>query len=263
MGHEEVTADIDSELEALLHTDTQQGLSDSDVAARLEKFGPNGIESCFSLLAISEKRTNPILKFLSYFGGAISFLLEVAALVSAVLHDWVDFGILVFVLIVNAIIGFHEEMKAESALDALKNTLAPRCRCWRNGQLVEVDSVSLVPGDIIALRLGDIVPADIRLLGMGVTGEESEGSLQIDQSALTGESLPVKKGKNDIAYSSSIVKQGQMLGVVTKTGINTYIGRAANLISITVDEGHFQKVINQIGNFLIVITMVYFQFLKT
>ena len=91
---------------------------------------------------------------------------------------------------------------------------------------------------------------------MGVTGETTEGSLEIDQSALTGESLPVKKKTGSTAYSSSIVKQGQMLAVVTKTGINTYIGRAANLISITTEEGHFQKIVNAIGNFLIIITCV-------
>ena len=91
---------------------------------------------------------------------------------------------------------------------------------------------------------------------MGATGEATEGSLQIDQSALTGESLPVSKGKGAIAYSSSIVKQGQQLAVVTKTGIHTYIGRAANLINETNEEGHFQKIINSIGNFLIVITVV-------
>ncbi|RKO83329.1 E1-E2 ATPase-domain-containing protein, partial [Blyttiomyces helicus] len=245
--HVEVTDELEPELEALLHTDISKGLTDAEVDERLLKFGRN---------EIPETKTNPILKFLSYFGGAISFLLELAALVSAILGDWVDFGILVFVLIVNAVIGFHEEAKAESALDALKNTLALKCRAWRNGKLVEVESVLLVPGDIIALRLGDIVPADCRLLGVGVTGEETEGQLQIDQAALTGESLPVNKGKGATAYSSSIVKQGQQLAVVTKTGINTYIGRAANLISITVEQGHFQKVINHIGNFLIIITVV-------
>jgi H+-transporting ATPase len=93
-------------------------------------------------------------------------------------------------------------------------------------------------------------------LGVGATGEATEGSLQIDQSALTGESLPVSKSKGAIAYSSSIVKQGQQLAVVTKTGIHTYIGRAANLINQTNEEGHFQKIINSIGNFLIIITIV-------
>ncbi|KAI9206120.1 uncharacterized protein BJ171DRAFT_498764 [Polychytrium aggregatum] len=245
--HVEVTEDIDAELEALLQTPPLEGLTNAQVEERLAKFGKN---------ELPEKKTNPFLKFLSYFGGAISYLLEIAAIVSAVLKDWVDFGILAAVLIANAIIGFHEEAKAESALDALKSNLALKSRVWRNAKLVEVESNLLVPGDVIALRLGDIVPADCRLLGIGVTGEETEGSLQIDQSALTGESLPVNKKKGAIAYSSSMIKQGQQLAVVTKTGIHTYIGRAANLIAITNDAGHFQKVINNIGNFLIVVSLV-------
>jgi H+-transporting ATPase len=195
------------------------------------------------------------LKFLGYFGGPISYLLELAVLLSAWLGNWIDFGILVFVLIANAVIGFHEEAKAESALEALKNTLALKTKAYRNGSLVEVEAALLVPGDIIALRLGDIVPADCRLLGIDVSGEDTESGLQIDQSALTGESLPVHKDKNEIAYSSSIVKQGAMLAIVTKTGINTYIGRAANLISMTNEEGHFQKVIKTIGDFLVIITV--------
>jgi H+-transporting ATPase len=199
---------------------------------------------------------NPWLKFLSYFGGPISYLLEIACILSAWLGNWIDFGILIFVLFANAFIGFHEEAKAESALDALKDTLAQKTKVYRNGSLVEVEAALLVPGDIISVRLGDIIPADCRLLGLDVTGEESEGGLQIDQSALTGESLPVSKGKGDIAYSSSICKQGAMLAVVTKTGINTYIGRAANLISMTNDEGHFQKVIKAIGDFLVIITCI-------
>jgi H+-transporting ATPase len=102
-----------------------------------------------------------------------------------------------------------------------------------------------------------------RLLGIGVTGEETEGNLQIDQSSLTGESLPASKGKNAIAYSSSICKQGQMLAVVTKTGVNTYIGRAANLIAISPESGHFQKIMNRIGSFLVIstITMSFIVFL--
>ena len=85
-----------------------------------------------------------------------------AAIISAVTKGWIDFGILVAVLIANAFIGFSEEAKAESALEALKNTLALKCRCWRNGKLIEVDSALLVPGDVMALRLGDIIAADCR-----------------------------------------------------------------------------------------------------
>eukprot|EP00842_Homolaphlyctis_polyrhiza_P001220 jgi/Hompol1/2099/HPOL_002181-RA len=245
--HVEVADAIDAELEALLGTDPSKGLTDAEVSERLAKFGKN---------EIPEKKTNPILKFLGYFLGSISYLIEIACIVSAVLGDWADFGILLALLIINALIGFIEEAKAESALDALKNTLALKSRTWRNGELVEIESALLVPGDVIALRLGDIIPADCRLLGIGVTGNATEGTLQIDQAALTGESLPVNKGKGAIAYSSSIVKQGQQLAVVTKTGPHTFIGRAAGLIAITSEEGHFQKIINQIGNFLILVTIV-------
>jgi H+-transporting ATPase len=247
-----VYEDLDAELEKLLLTAPLEGLTDAEVQVRIAMFGTN---------TIPENKENPWLKFLGYFLGPIAYLLEIATVLSLILaivkdpDHWIDFGILVLILIGNAAIGFHEEAKAENALDALKNTLALNTRTWRNSELVVVESSLLVPGDVIAVRLGDIIPADCRLLGVGVTGEETSGDLHIDQAALTGESLPVLKGKGETAYSSSIVKQGQMLAVVTKTGINTYIGAAANLISITNDVGHFQKVITAIGNFLVAITV--------
>ncbi|KAK3830294.1 MAG: H(+)-ATPase [Linnemannia gamsii] len=245
--HHEHKEEISPELEELLLTDPMHGLDDAEVERRRADFGPNELK---------EVKKNPILKFLGYFTGAIAYLIEVACIISAVVEDWLDFGIILALLLVNACIGFIEEAKAESALDALRQTLALKTRCWRNGHLVELDTSALVPGDVIVLRLGDIIPADGRLLGIGATGETTEGDLLIDQSALTGESLPVNKKKGDVVYSSSIVKQGQQMAVVTKTGINTFIGRAANLISITTEEGHFQKIINRIGNFLILITVV-------
>ncbi|KAF9183744.1 hypothetical protein BGZ51_006494 [Haplosporangium sp. Z 767] len=245
--HHEHQDEISSELEALLHTDPKRGLSSAEAADRYIRFGPN---------ELAEVKRNPFLKFLSYFTGAIAYLIEIACIISAVVKDWLDFGIILALLLVNACIGFIEESKAESALDALRQTLALKTRCWRDGHLVELDVAELVPGDIIVLRLGDIVPADGRLLGIGATGEATEGDLLIDQSALTGESLPVAKNKGKTVYSSSIVKQGQQMAVVTKTGGDTFIGRAANLISITTEEGHFQKIINRIGNFLILITVV-------
>ncbi|KAF9206376.1 hypothetical protein BGZ49_002572 [Haplosporangium sp. Z 27] len=245
--HHEHSDEISPELEALLQTDPKHGLTTAEAAERLAQFGPN---------ELAEVKRNPLLKFLGYFTGAIAYLIEVACIISAVVKDWLDFGIILALLLVNACIGFIEESKAESALDALRQTLALKTRCWRDGHLVELDVSALVPGDIIVLRLGDIVPADGRLLGIGATGEATEGDLLIDQSALTGESLPVAKSKGKTVYSSSIVKQGQQMAVVTKTGGNTFIGRAANLISITSEEGHFQKIINRIGNFLILITVV-------
>ncbi|KAF9928453.1 hypothetical protein FBU30_002355 [Linnemannia zychae] len=245
--HHEHVEEISPELEALLQTDPLQGLSDEEVARRRETFGRN---------ELIEKKKHPLLKFLSYFTGAIAYLIEVAVICSAIVGDWADFGIILALLFINATIGFVEEAKAESALDALKQTLALKTRCWRNGHLVELDTSELVPGDVIVLRLGDIIPADGRLLGIGATGETTEGDLMVDQSALTGESLPLAKNKGATVYSSSIVKQGQQMAVVTKTGGDTFIGRAAGLMAIAQEEGHFQKIINRIGNFLILITVV-------
>ncbi|KAL1925553.1 uncharacterized protein VTP21DRAFT_436 [Calcarisporiella thermophila] len=245
--HIEHEDDIPPELEELLHTDPSKGLTSEEAAERLATFGRN---------ELVEKKTNPIIKFLRFFTGAIAYLIEIACILAAVTQDWPDFGIILGLLFVNALIGFIEESKAESALDALKQNLALKSKVWRDGNLVELESTLLVPGDVIVLRLGDIIPADARLLGIGVNGEATEGDLHIDQSALTGESLPVQKNKGSTVYSSSVVKQGQQMAVVTKTGSRTFIGRAANLISITTEEGHFQKIINRIGNVLIIITVV-------
>lgn len=159
-------------------------------------------------------------------------------------------------LIVNALIGYVEESRAESAIASLKQSLALKTKCWREGQLIEVDAAELVVGDIIILRIGDIIPADARLLGVGINGEKIESDLQVDQSALTGESFMVKKKKDDIVYSSCIVKQGQQQAIVVRTGPDSFIGRAASLITVTTDGGHFQKVINYIGNFLIIATLI-------
>lgn len=245
--HVEHQDDIPPELEALLHTDPTSGLTSQEVADRTEQFGLN---------ELPEHKTNPLLKFLLYFTGPIAYLIEISCIIAAVVGDWIDFGIILALLLINAIIGFIEEAKAESALDALRQTLALKTRCFRDAKLVEVEVKALVPGDIIVLRIGDIIPADARILGLGVSGEVNEAELQIDQSGLTGESLPVAKKKSATVYSSSIVKQGQQLAVVTKTGANTFIGRAANLIAITSEQGHFQKIIGTIGNVLIVSTII-------
>ncbi|KAI9300126.1 plasma-membrane proton-efflux P-type ATPase [Cunninghamella echinulata] len=245
--HVEHKDDISPELEALLHTDTTTGLSSQEIAERTAQFGPN---------ELPERKTNPLIKFLMYFTGPISYLIEISCIIAAVVGDWIDFGIILALLLINAVIGYIEEAKAESALDALRQTLALKTRAFRDGQLVEIEVRDLVPGDIIILRIGDIIPADARLLGLGANGEVSDAELQIDQSSLTGESLPVSKKKGATVYSSSIVKQGQQLAVVTKTGANTFIGRAANLIAITTEEGHFQKIIGKIGNVLIWSTVV-------
>jgi len=191
----------------------------------------------------------------SYFMGPLAYLIELAIVLSAILEDWADFAVILFLLLLNAAIGFFEEGKAESALSALKKTISQQTKVFRDGQLMDVDSVTLVPGDVIALRIGDIVPADCRLLGIGSNGQPVSEGLLIDEAALTGESLPREKHAGQVAYSSAVIKQGQMRCLVTKTGDRTFIGKAASLIASVDDIGEFQRVVNNIGNFLIYITL--------
>lgn len=237
----------DVELEELLLTNPQTGLTSQQAAQRMNTFGPN---------ELTEVKQNPVLKFLGYFVGPIAFLIELSCIISAIVKDWFNFATILGLLFLNAIIGYVEEARADSAVDALRQTLALKTRCWRDGRLQELDTTQLVPGDIVILRLGDIIPADAKLLGIDASGASAQGDLLVDQSSLTGESFAVSKSKGDQVYSSTVVKQGQQRAIVTKTGKNTYIGQAAHLIATTQDEGHFQKVIGKIGNFLILFTLV-------
>ncbi|KAF9138996.1 hypothetical protein BGX30_008485 [Mortierella sp. GBA39] len=235
------------EMDDLLLTPPQTGLTHEQAAQRLRTFGPN---------QLVEVKVNQLLKFLSYFVGPIAFLIEAACIVSAIVKDWFNFFTILALLFLNAVIGYFEESRAESAVEALRQTLALKTRCWRESQLQEIDTTLLVPGDIIVLRLGDIVPADGRLLGIDASGAQTDGELLVDQSSLTGESFAVSKKKGEEVYSSTVVKQGQQRAIVTKTGSSTYIGKAAHLIANTASEGHFQKVINRIGNFLVLFTLL-------
>ena len=152
------------------------GLTQAEAQKRLTQYGPNEIK---------EKKTNPILKFLTYFWGPIPWMIEVAVILSAVVRHWQDFGIILFLLLCNAVVGFWEEHQAGNAIDALKARLAIKARVKRDGKWINPAASELVPGDVIRLRLGDIVPADARLLD----GDE----VSVDQSALTGESLPSRE----------------------------------------------------------------------
>jgi len=151
-------------------------------------------------------------------------------------------------LLFNALLGFWEEHEASNALDALKSSLALKARALRGGKWEHVDAPTLVPGDIIRLYLGDVVPADCDL----IQGDY----ISIDQSALTGESLPVSKKSGEAAYSGSIVKQGEMTAVVTATGGNTFFGRTAKLVAGAGSVSHFQRAVMKIGNFLIILALV-------
>ncbi len=223
---------------ARLKTDLETGLSDAAAQRRLERYGPN---------AIPETRVNPWLRFLSYFWGPIPAMIEIAALLSALVRHWEDFAIILAMLLINAGVGFWEEHKADNAIAALKKTLALKARVLRAGRWRTVPAAELVPGDVVRLRLGDIVPADVKL----ARGDY----LSVDQSALTGESLPVDKKPGDIAFASSTVKMGEMTAIVTATGGDTYFGRTARLVESAGTVSHFQKAVLRIGNFLILTTL--------
>jgi H+-transporting ATPase len=217
---------------------SEKGLSTSDAEGRLQQYGYN---------EIAEKKINPILKLLSYFWGPIPGMIEVAAILSAVVHHWEDFWIIVALLLLNAVVGFWQEHKADNAIEALKQRLALKARVLRDGKWTEVEARDLVPGDIVRVRLGVIIPADLKLI---------EGDyLLADESALTGESLPVEKHVSDVAFSGSIARQGEMNGLVVATGMNTYFGRTAKLVEEAETRSHFQKAVIKIGDYLIVLAL--------
>jgi H+-transporting ATPase len=213
---------------------SKDGLSSSEAQKRLQQYGLN---------EIPEKKANPLLKFLSYFWGPIPWMIEAAVVMSAIIQRWPDFGIIFTLLMVNAIVGFWQEHKAGNAIELLKQRLANKARVLRNGKWQEIPAGELVPGDIARLRLGDIIPADVKL----IDGDY----LLTDESALTGESLPVEKHLFDVGYASSIVKQGEMNALVVNTGTTTFFGKTTKLVEEAKTPSHFQKAISKIGDYLI------------
>src|SRR5208283_2550216 len=173
------------------HSTIEHGLTQEEAASRLKQDGSNAIE---------EKHISPLKRFLTFLWGPIPWMIEIAAVLSAVVRHWEDFVIIFFMLALNAVVGFWEEFKADNEIEALKQNLALHSRVLRGGKWSDAEAKTLVSGDIVTVKLGNVIPADLKL----VDGDY----LSIDQSALTGESLPVDKKKNDIAYSGSIVRMG-------------------------------------------------------
>jgi len=217
---------------------SEKGLSTSEASKRLQQYGPN---------EIVEKRMNPLLKFLTYFWGPIPWMIEVAIILSAIIQHYEDFFIILALLLLNAVVGFWEENKAANAIDLLKQKLAVTARVLRDGSWSEIAARELVPGDIIRVRLGDVVPADVKL--------KSGAFLLLDESGLTGESLPVEKHGSDVAYSGSVVNQGEMDALVVTTGMETYFGKTAQLVEEAKTTSHFQKAVIRIGDYLIAIAI--------
>jgi H+-transporting ATPase len=218
---------------------TTSGLTSAEAQKRLVTFGLN---------ALIEHKTSPILKFLTYFWGPIPWMIEVAIILSALAKHWSDFTIILILLFANALVGFFEERQASNAIAALKAKLAAKANVLRDGKWRDIDASQLVPGDIIHIRLGDIVPADVVLL---------EGDpVDVDQAALTGESLPVTHKTNEAVYSGSIIRQGEIDALVTATGSNTYFGKTAKLVEEAHTTSHFQRAVLKIGNYLIVLALI-------
>nr|WP_231363562.1 cation-transporting P-type ATPase [Thioalkalivibrio sulfidiphilus] len=205
---------------------SENGLTADQARERLERFGYNRLPP--------PERTGPLKRFLLQFHNVLIYILIAAAVGTALLQHWVDTGVILGVVLINAIIGFIQEGKAEEALDAIRNMLSPKALVLRDGQRRTVPAEELVPGDIVFLQAGDKVPADLRLL--------RTHNMRIDEAVLTGESVAVDKRTDPVdaqadlgdracmAFSGTLVAFGQGKGVVVGTGANTQIGRISTLL---------------------------------
>ena len=214
------------------------GLSQAEAQKRLTQYGPNEIE---------EKKTNPFLKFLTYFWGPIPWMIEVAVILSGAVRHWPDFFIILLLLLSNAVVGFWEERQAGNAIAALKAKLAVKAKVKRDGKWTDPAAREVVPGDVIRLRLGNIVPADARLL--------AGDPVEVDQSALTGESLPAERKPGEAVFSGSIMRRGEIEAMVYATGTNTYFGKTAQLVQEAHTVSHFQRAVLKIGDYLIILAV--------
>jgi H+-transporting ATPase len=214
------------------------GLSEAEAARRLAQYGEN---------VLVEHHVSVLERLVQFFWGPIPWMIEIAALLSGLLQHWADLAIILTMLFINAGVGFWQEFKADNAIALLKQRLALKARVLRDGVWKDIEAKLLVPGDVVLVKLGNIVPADLKLIGGAY--------LSVDQAALTGESLPVDKKIGDDAYSGSIAKQGEMTGLVTATGMNTYFGKTAHLVEQAKTVSHFQRAVLRIGNFLILVTV--------
>ncbi len=219
------TKSVDAVFENLQTSAT--GLCKEDIDERLTKYGPNRLAET--------KTRGPLLRFLSQFHNVLIYVLVAAAVVTAILQHWVDAGVIFGVVIINAVIGFVQEGKAENALRAIKQMLSSNAMVKRGGRQITVRSEDLVPGDIVMLQSGDKVPADLRLFRVK--------GLQVQEAALTGESMAVSKSTESVAeqavigdrrcmaFSGTIVTHGQGAGVVVATGAQTQIGHISTLVA--------------------------------
>ena len=222
----------------ILKSDQITGLKEIEVKDRLKQYGYN---------EVLETKPNKLLLFLSKFWGLTAWMLELIIILSWFLHKNSDAYIVAGLLVFNAIIGFIQEQNAANAIEALKKKLQVKARVLRDAIWKTIDARELVPGDIIRIRIGDFVPADVKIF---------KGETGIDQAALTGESNEVEKAPNEIVYSGSIITRGEASGIVILTGINTYFGKTVQLVQIARPKLHIENIISQVVKWLLVIVTV-------
>ncbi|WP_232001816.1 plasma-membrane proton-efflux P-type ATPase [Mycobacterium sp. 852014-52450_SCH5900713] len=219
-------------------TGNPTGLTSAEAQQRLERYGPN---------EIAERHRNPVLEFLGYFWAPIPWMIEVALALSLAVRHWTDAVIIGVLLAMNGLVAFFEEHQAANAIAALKQQLATSARVLRGGEWVTLPVRELVPGDVVRVRLGDVVPADLRVL--------DDVALQVDQSALTGESLAVSRGRGENLFSGSVLVRGEADALVYATGASSYMGKTTALVESAGTVSHFQRAVLRIANYLIVIAL--------
>jgi len=265
--------------EEWLQTDWKKGLATTEVEARRKKTGYN---------ELTTEKENLFIKFLTYFTGPILYVMEIAVLLAAGLRDWIDFGVIIGILMLNATVGWYQEKQAADVVASLKGDIAMRTTVIRDGREQELKARELVPGDIVIIEDGQVVPADARIISAydnpngwaefqkeieRQAGQEEEhkgededdnigekhGSgyalLAIDQSAMTGESLAVDKYVADVIYYTTGCKRGKAYAIVTHSAKMSFVGRTASLVSGAKDQGHFKAIMNSIGTSLLVLVV--------
>ncbi len=220
-----------------LTVDVAKGLTSDQVEERQRRYGRN---------EVAEKQPNPVLAFAKKFWGLTAWMLEVAIVLSFVLGNYLDLYIIAALLLVNAILGFIQERQATRAVGVLKQKLQLKVRVLRNGIWQTLNAAVVVPGDVIRVRSGDFIPADFKIVDAEAT---------VDQSAITGESLPIDKKTGDVVYSGSLVRKGEVTGVVTATGVHTYFGKTTQLVQLAKPKLHMEEVISSLMKWLLVLVV--------
>lgn len=222
--------------------ETIKGLSTEEALARQKKYGYNEID---------EHEESTWHRIFRRFWGPIPWMIEAAAILSAFAQRWEDLIVILVLLFVNSAVDYYQEYKALNAINVLKQKLARTALVLRDTKWVKLPAREIVPGDVVKLNIGNIVPADVRLIGEG-------DYLSVDQSALTGESLPVERKGGESVYANAIIKQGEMLAEVTGIGKETYFGKTVSLVAKAQnkEQSHFQKMVLSVGNFLIALSVI-------